>query len=333
MNKVKKSAFVCLFVLLLATMLFAQGSKEVDKVITINFATNQPATHVVGKAYQGLVDELNEKGNGRIKATAYFSEQLGNERELVDMIANDINDVLGSPGPSALSVYYKTLQLFDAPYMFRSPEHALAFANGPESKEMWDEFAETANIRVLGTYYFGTRHLTCNDLNVQTPDDLKGFKLRVVDSEITLATGRALGANPTPLAYGELYLGLQQGVVNGQENPFANILAMKFYEVQNTLVLTGHVTAMVSFAMSEKKWQSLPDDIKVIVQEAVDHAVAAASKSIQDSEASMLAELQGYGMKVIRPDVESFRKNSKSVIDQFSVNWRKGIYDVVQNVK
>lgn len=333
MKNFRKVALASLLVLLCTTMLFAQGKNEGNEVIKINFATNQPATHVVGKAYQGLVDELNEKGKGRIKATAYFSEQLGNEKELVDMIANDINDVLGAPGPSALSLYYKTLQLFDAPYMFRSPEHALAFANGPASKEMWNEFAKKENIRVLGTYYFGTRQLTCNDLNVQTPADLKGFKLRVIDSEITLATGRGLGANPTPLAYGELYLGLQQGVVNGQENPLANILAMKFYEVQNTLVLTGHVTAMVCFAMSEAKWQSLPDDIKVIVQEAVKNAVEASSRAVQGSEASMLTELQGHGMKVIQPDVEAFREGCKNVIAKFSVNWKDGIYDVIQSVK
>ena len=333
MKNFRKVATASLLVLLSATMLFAQGKKEGDEVIKINFATNQPATHVVGKAYQGLVDELNEKGNGRIKATAYFSEQLGNEKEIVDMIANEINDVLGAPGPSALSLYNKTLQLFDAPYMFRSPEHALAFANGPASKPMWDEFAQKENIRVLGTYYFGTRQLTCNNLDVKTPADLSGFKLRVVDSEITLATGRGLGANPTPLAYGELYLGMQQGVVDGQENPLANILAMKFYEVQNTLVLTGHVTAMVCFAMSEAKWQSLPDDIKPIVQEAVNNAVAAGSKAIQGSEAAMLAELQGHGMKVVQPNVEAFRESCKDVIGQFSGNWKAGIYDVVQSVK
>lgn len=333
MKNFRKIALTSLLVLLFATMLFAQGKKDGNEVIKINFATNQPATHVVGKAYQGLVDELNAKGNGRINATAYFSEQLGNEKEIVDMIANDINDVLGAPGPSALSLYYKTLQLFDAPYMFRSPEHALAFANGPASQDMWDEFAKKENIRVLGTYYFGTRQLTCNNRNVQTPADLKGFKLRVIDSEITLATGRGLGANPTPLAYGELYLGMQQGVVDGQENPLANILAMKFYEVQDTLVLTGHVMAMVTFAMSETKWQSLPDDIKVIVQKAVKNAVAAGSEAIQGSEASMLAELQGHGMKVIQPNVDAFREGCKNVIGTFSANWKDGIYDVVQSVK
>ena len=301
------------------------------EVYVINFATNQPATHVVAGAYQGLVDELNEKGNGRIKATAYFAEQLGNEKEIVDMLANNMNDVLGAPGPSALSVYFPSLQLFDAPYIFDSPEQAIAFANGENSQEMWDAFAEEAGIRVLGTYYFGRRYLTCNGLDVKTPADLAGLKLRVVDSEITLATGRALGANPTPLAYGELYLGLQQGVVDAQENPLANILAMKFYEVQDTLVLTGHVTAMVCYAMSEEKWQSLPADIQAIVQEAVDNAVAAGSKAVLDNEDAQIEELKGYGMTVLEPDVDAFRANAQSVIDEFSVNWIDGIVDKIND--
>lgn len=329
----KKVLLISVIVSICMLSVFAGGNTDDQEVYTFRFATNQPASHVVGPAYQGLVDELNEKGGGRIKATAYFSEQLGNEKEMVDMIANDINDIIGSPGPSALAVYFPTLGLFDAPYIFRSPEHALAFANGPASDEMWDKMAEETNIRVLGTYYFGTRHLTCNNIDVMTPEDLKGFKLRVIDSPISIATGKALGANPTPLAYGELYLGLQQGVVDGQENPLANIIAMKFYEVQNRLILTGHVTAVVCFAMPESKWQSLPDDIKQIVQTAVDNAVVNASKAISDSEEEMMRELQNEGMKIVTPDVESFRTNAQSVIDEFSPQWMDGIYDVIKSVQ
>ena len=141
---------------------------------------------------------------------------------------------------------------------------------------------------------------------------------------------RALGAEPTPLAYSELYLALQQGIVDAQENPLANILSAKFYEVQNTLVLTGHVTASVAFVLSENKWQSLPDDIKEIVQTAVDNAVVLASQLIADNEAAQLEELKGYGMKVETPDLASFKANAQSVIDEFSVNWVDGLYDLSQ---
>lgn len=310
-----------------------EETPKTDDVVKLNFATNQPATHVVGPAYQALVDELNEKGEGRIEAKAFFSETMGSEKETVDMVANNINDVLCAPGPSAMSPYFATLELFDSPYMFRSPQHALNFANGEASEEMWDEFAKESGIRVLGTYYFGTRHLTCNGLNVQTPEDLKGFKLRVIDAPISLATGRALGAKPTPLPYGELYMGMQQKVVDGQENPLSNILAMKFYEVQDTLVLTGHVTAMVCFAISEEKWEAIPEDLQEVIQTAVDHAVEAASNAILDSEANQLKELEGYGMKIEEPDVEAFRASSASVIEEFSSNWMDGIYETVQSVE
>ena len=303
------------------------------EVIKINFATNQPATHIVGQAYQGLVDELNELGGGRIEAKAYFSEQLGTEKELVDMTSNNINDVLCAPGPSELSTRYAPLMIFDAPYVFRSPEHMLAFANGEASQEIWDTFAKEKNLRVLGTYYFGRRYLTTKGVDVKTPDDLKGFKLRVIDAPISLATGKALGANPTPLAYSELYLALQQKIVDGQENPLANILSAKFYEVQDRLILTGHVTAAVCFAISEEKWQSFPDDIKEIVQTAVDHAVVNASKAIQDSEDAQMKELESYGMTIIEPDLEAFRKNAYSVIEEFQDTWGPDLYDLVQSVK
>lgn len=322
-----------IFGALVAVAVSCAWSLSAGEVVKINFATNQPATHVVGKAYQGLVDELNEKGGGRIVARAFFSEQLGTEKEIVDMTVNDMNDVLCSPGPSELSTRFASLQLFDCPYMFRSPRHMLNFANGEASQKLWDAVAEETNLRVLGTYYFGARHLTANNLDVKTPADLAGFKLRVIDAPITLATGRALGANPTPLAYGELYLGMQQGVVNGQENPFANILAMKFYEVQNRLILTGHVTAAVCFVISENKWRSLPDDIKKIIQTAVDNAVAAASNAVGSSEKAQIAELESHGMKVIEPDVDAFRANAAGVAEEFKGGWMDGLYELVQSVE
>lgn len=301
-----------------------------DEVYVFNFGTNQPATHVVAEAYQALVDELNELGGGRIKATAYFSEQLGTEKEMVDMVANDINDMLIAPGHSALSVYFPSLQIFDAPYVFDTPQQMLNFANGEDLDFLWDQMAEETNIRVLGTYYFGSRHLTINDKDVQTPADLAGVKLRVIDAPISLATGRALGAEPTPLAYSELYLALSQKIVDAQENPLANILSAKFYEVQNTLVLTDHVKAPVAFAISEKKWNSLPEDIQQIVQTAVDHAVDTASKAIIESEEDQIQQLEELGMKVETPDLEAFKANAQSVIDEFSVNWVEGLYDLSQ---
>lgn len=305
------------------------GSTE--EPIVINFGTNQPTTHVVAEAYQGLVDELNEKSGGRIKATAYFSEQLGNEKEMVDMVSNNINDMLAAPGHSALSTYYPSLQIFDAPYVFDTPQQMLNFANGEEMDSFWDKMAQETNIRVLGTYYFGQRHVTTNKDNVKTPADLKGEKMRVIDAPISLATGRALGAEPTPLAYSELYLALSQKIVDSQENPLANILSAKFYEVQKNLVLTGHVTASVAFAMNEQKWQSMPDDLKQIVQTAVDNAVEKASKAILDSEESDIQQLKDLGMNVVEPDVEAFKANAQSVIDEFSPNWEEGLYEKAQN--
>lgn len=301
-----------------------------DEIYVFNFATNQPANHVVAEAYQGLVDELNEKGGGRIKATAFFSEQQGTEKETVDMVANNINDLLVAPGHSALSPYAPSLQIFDAPYVFDTTQQMLNFANGEELDFLWDQIAEETNIRVLGTYYFGSRHLTINDKEVMTPADLSGVKLRVIDAPISLAMGRALGAEPTPLAYSELYLALQQGIVDAQENPLSNILSAKFYEVQNTLVLTGHVKAAVAFVISEEKWQSLPTDIQEIVQTAVDHAVELGSELIAGNEEKQIEELKGYGMKVIEPDVAAFKEGAQVVIDEYSPNWIDGLYEMAQ---
>ncbi len=312
---------------------FANGQQEGgDKVITLKLGTNLPAQHVITKGYQSIADEVKAKSEGRLVIDIFPSEQLGKERDVVDGIAANVGD-MSAIGPGEMARRFKPAMIFDAPYVFESPEHLLAFANGTKGKMLWDEQAEKTNIRNLGMLYYGTRHITTSTVAAMTPADMAGLKLRVPDQPMSLAYGKGLGAKPTPMAFGEVYLALQQGVVDGQENPIPTIVSAKFNEVQDNLVLSGHVIASVGIIISEKRYQSLPEDLQVILSECVLGGVERISQQIMDAENAQINELKSGGMNIVKPDVDAFRKGTAFIIKEYESEWGEGLYEEIQSVK
>lgn len=157
--------------------------------------------------------------------------------------------------------------------------------------------------------------------------------MRCIDSPVSIAMGRALGGNPVPMAFSELYLALQQGTVDAQENPVTSILTQKFYEVQHYLILTKHVTAGNFFAIAEDKWQSLPDDLKQILQDAVDKNVLSITEEMLGVESSGVAQLEEYGMEVIEPDIDAFRENAGPIQQEMMNTWGQEIFDLIKSSK
>ena len=164
------------------------------------------------------------------------------------------------------------------------------FANSDEVQSLYDSLAEKSNLRCLGMYYYGSREVTTNKYAAKTPAELKGCKLRVPDSEMAMAYGAALGATPVVMSLGEVYMGIQQGVVDGQENPLPTINSNAFYEVCDNLLMTDHVIAAVTYTMDENVWKSMPADLQDIVKECVFTSCDSITKDIQAQE----AETSGY---------------------------------------
>jgi len=158
--------------------------------------------------------------------------------------------------PAQLATRLEALSVFDAAYLFRDSDHLAATMESPVAQELWDELRDEDGMRVIGAGYYGTRHVTSN-IPVHTPDDLDGVKMRVLDAPLWLDNGAALGATPTPVPFSELYLALQQGVVDAEENPLPVIEAQSFDEVQEYVNLTGHTVAMMAVVISEDTWQEL----------------------------------------------------------------------------
>lgn len=220
--------------------------------------------------------------------------------------------------------------IFTAGYVIRDPAHLMKVFKGPIGDEMFKRVSEKMDITVLAPIYYGTRQLNLRELrNVKTPADLKGVKLRMPGSKEWLFLGSALGATPTPLAFGEVYLGLRTGTIDAQDNPLPTVKTAKFYEVTKQITLTGHLVDVLFIGVANKLWASLNLDQKAKLKSA---AQAAASynndKRIAD-ENQMIDFFKKQGLTITTPDVGAFRQSVQATYLQsdYAKVWPKGLLD------
>jgi tripartite ATP-independent transporter DctP family solute receptor len=222
----------------------------------------------------------------------------------------------------------------EAPYIWRGVDHLLAVMDGEIGQAMNHELIEKRGMRILGTTYYGVRNVTTTDKEIQSVADMKDFKIRVPENEIFLAMARSWGAKPTPMNFNELYLALRQKVVDGQENPSPTIDSAKFYEVQQYLILTGHIITPRLVVINDAFWQQLSNEDQQIVQDAVQEAIAYNNAEILQRETDLLAKFEEHGMTVMTPDVEEFRNAVLDTVPaMFEEKWGKGLWEKIQAVE
>lgn len=217
-------------------------------------------------------------------------------------------------------------------YLFRSYDHMRAVMDGDILKDLYAEIEDKAKVKILANPYIGTRHVNLRGTKkTMTPADLAGVKLRMPGGEGWQFVGEALGANPTPLAFTEVYTALQTGAIDGQDNPLPADKAMKFYEVTNQIVLTAHLIANNQFAISLSKWNSLDAGQQAKVQECATNFQNALDKVTLDLEAELVEFFKGEGLQVYQPDKEAFRNHVLEVYkkSKYSADWPEGLLDKI----
>ena len=226
--------------------------------------------------------------------------------------------------------------IFTAGYLIRDPEHQQKVFNGPIGAEMYKAVAEKMDVQILGIGYLGSRQVNLREVrNVRTPADLKGVKLRMPGSKEWLFLGEALGATPTPLAFGEVYLGLKTGTVDGQDNPLPSVRAAKFYEVTKQIVLTSHLTDGIFIALSNKSFNALNFAQKRKVADAAKAAIAFNNDNRVKEEAQLVDFFKKEGLQVSTPDVEAFRKTVQAAYQnsEYAKVWPKGLVERINAVR
>ncbi|MCM2341904.1 sialic acid TRAP transporter substrate-binding protein SiaP [Rhodoferax sp.] len=226
--------------------------------------------------------------------------------------------------------------VFTAGYMVRDPEQQQKIFNGPIGAELFRTVSEKMEVTPLATVYLGTRQLNLREVrNVRTPGDLKGVKLRMPGSKEWLFLGEALGATATPLAFGEVYLGLKTGTIDGQDNPLPSVRAAKFYEVTKQIVLTSHLVDGIFIAISNKSFNALNAAQKQKVTAAAQAAAAYNNENRIKEEAQLVEFFKKEGLQVTTPDLDAFRKAVQTTYQNsdYAKVWPKGIVERINATK
>ena len=267
--------------------------------MTLKFGHPYNETHPLALGAQKFADIVKEKSDGKITVQVFPNSTIGSSRDLVEGIQIGVVDFALVPTTNVAS-FYSPLDIFYLPFLFRDKEHAYAVSDGPVGEKLYADMLEKTGIRTLAMYESGFRTITTRDTKIEKPDDMKGIKFRVVNNPLNVATFKALGANPTPMALSEVFTGLQQGTVDGQDNPVGNVKAFGFDKVQNYITLSHHQWAGIMFLADDKMWKELPDDVKTLFKETALVTQDWERKELNAVEAKYLDEMEKGGMTVTR---------------------------------
>ncbi len=249
-------------------------------------------------------EEIKRRSNGKFDIQVFPASSLGKETDINQGMTLGTVDMIIS-GPSFAARSYPRLGIAYYPFIFRDGDHLLAYSKSPVFKEMVDGYREKTGIQILAYTYYGARHTTANKPFTDCPG-MKGIKIRVPDVPSYRATPEACGANPTPIAFAEVYLALQNGTVEAQENPLTTIEAKKFYEVQKHIMLTGHIIDGLTTQVAPHVWSKLSDDEKKIFAEVTLEAARRATDKIKKRESELVSEFKSKGLGVHEVNRQSF---------------------------
>lgn len=284
--------------------------------ITIRVGHVLAPTHPYNLGLLKFAELVEEKTDGKVKVDVFHSSQLGNERDMIEGLQlGTLEMALISTAP--LSSFTTDFLVFDLPFIFKDAPHAREVLDGPIGDRL---FATLKDQMVIGLAYWenGFRSVTNNARPIETPADLAGLKIRTMENPVHMDSFTALGAAPTPMAFGELFTALQQKTIDGQENPLPIVDTSKFYEVQKYLSLTEHFYAPAPLLVSEDFFEKLPEDIQKAIQEAAYEARDYERAQIDEMNARLLTELEDRGMEINAPDKAPFIEAVQSVYQKYT---------------
>jgi tripartite ATP-independent transporter DctP family solute receptor len=316
-----KATAAALAVLCVATAAQAQTKWR----LAGNFATE----HSSSVAMNQFRDEIAKASGGQFTVDVFPAMQLGGAAENVQNVRAGTLQMIWV-GMAFLSRTVPELEAISLPFQFESREQAFRVVDGPVGKLLDAKFADKG-LTDLGFMELGGRHVTNSKRPIKSIEDLKGLKIRMQPNETHLATFRALGANPVAMDIKELYSALQQGVVDGQENPFSVILSNKFYEVQKFLSTTNHTYSTNIILVSKKFWDRPSPAEQTILQDAAIEARDYQRKVSREQAAQAVAELKGKGMQVNEiagPELDRMRDRTKPIAQRFAAEYDKATVDL-----
>lgn len=301
-----------------------------DEAVTLRLGHTQPTDHQVNITAERFAELVNEYSGGSVTVEVYPNSTFGSASEMNAAVQSGDLDLYVNASAQFAS-QYEPMTVVDAWYMFNDTDHLMKFYS-PDCEvyqTLCEGLKEACNIDSLAAIYYGARHMTANT-PLNSVSDLKGLKMRVASDPMPTAFFEAMGATPTPVAYNETYLALQQNVADGEENPAASITSMKFYEVQKTLNLTAHQYQMLTIYMSVPSEEKLSDAQMEAVRKATTQAAEEHNAVAFDQEQEIIDALKDKIEVVTPSDLDSFKEACAAVYPQYEETWGAGVADAIK---
>jgi tripartite ATP-independent transporter DctP family solute receptor len=318
-----------IFVLAFLFALALTDCGQTEKHKTLKLAHGLDVNHSVHKAMVKMGEDLAVLSNGKVQLEIYPSQQLGTERECLELLQIGSLDMT-KVSAGIMENFAPKMKIFGLPFLFRDREHSFAVLDGPIGKQLLDE-GEKYWLKGLGYYDAGSRSFYTKEKPINTPEDLFGLKIRVMESVTAMDMVRSLGGSPTPISWGELYTSLQQGVVDGAENNPPSFYLSRHYEVCKFYSLDEHTVLPDVLIIGTHSWNKLSEEERKWLQEAVDKSVLYQRILWAEAEAEALAEVQKAGVKVIRPDKTLFSNKVKSIYENYKND--EEMYQLIQQIQ
>jgi tripartite ATP-independent transporter DctP family solute receptor len=300
------------------------ANEEVTLTLAHSYTDQQPQ-HRCGA--QVIADEVADAGVG-LTVDIFGSSQLGGDADRISAVVSGDHD-MDIQGASALGAVHEPIGVVDAAYAFDDAEHLSDFFSGDASADLKEGFASATGVQILGAWSAGARHFTANQ-PIREPGDLEGLRMRFPNSPQFLMNAEALGATPTEVAFEELYLALQQGIVDGQENPITNIQAQNFLEVQSTLSLSGHQQNS-NLVIIGPVWEELSEEQQEALSAAVESAVSQVPDCVAEDEQAFLDE-QAASVEIVDDvDVDAFREQAEEYFGENYTGEQLAVYEAIRD--
>jgi TRAP-type transport system periplasmic protein len=327
--KTRKIFFVVVITILAMSFLgIPQPALSQDAKMKLKIVDSQIRESPYGIEINEFAKRITARTNGRIEMTAFTGTQYGSEAQILEGVRLGAF-AIGQAGVTG----YPELNLVWMPYVFRDKEHLWKTLYGPVGKKWSDKMAKDWGTRILGFSWYGPRQMTTNR-PIHKIQDLAGLKIRVPENPVMIATWKALGASPTPVAWPEVFMALQSKTVDAQENPLQLIYDSVFWEVQKYLIFTSHVLGPRNAIISDRLWQSLSAEDQNLFSTTWMEVSDELYKQYIVDDQKRLEKMQANGMTVIRPDIEPFRKATANVWKDFAPKvWGEGVYEQIQAIK
>jgi len=302
-----------------------------DKPVNFKLGHSVATDHPYHLGAMKFAELVAQRTGNKVKIDINPSAQLGGERDLVEGLQlGTVDLVVTSTGP--VGGFVPKMFVVDLPFLFQSREHAYKVLDGPIGTDLLGALS-AKGIKGLAFWENGFRNITNSTRPIEKPEDLKGIKIRTMENKIHLASFKAWGASPTPMAFPEVYTALQQKTIDAQENPIAIIYTAKFYEVQKYLSLTGHFYSPALLLMAEKAYSSLPKDIQKVFDDTALECATYERNLLRDNEQKQIDDLKAKGMQVNTPPKRPFQDAAESVYKEFEAQFGKELLDKIMATK